>query len=74
MRLVQADLNDPTITPYVGRPGGTVDYNDAVNVVWHHHKGVQRHAGKMCRNLEPTRLEDTPKIIYRHFASADLTE
>jgi len=45
------------------RPYGVLDDDNAMKMIGHHHKGIQRHMGEMCGNIQPAFLDDfTPRI------------
>jgi len=49
------------------RPYVVHDAYDAVDMIGHHHEGVQFHVLEMVRDFMPTRAHDFPHVVQPHF-------
>ena len=47
----------------------TVDHNDAMDMIWHHHECVQFHSGKPARQSFPDRPQHPSGIIQPHLSA-----
>ena len=51
-----------------------VEQEDAVNMIRHCHKGIERRIREMRGDLEPTRFDRVPDVVQMHLVLFDHTE